>query len=416
MRPSIRFRRELRRCLIVLLVLAIGGGWSPAGSGQPQPGTLVLVGGILRSDNLVLWKRIFDLSSRNIVDFAIVPAANVRPKLYGGFAKRALERYGAFVELLPVALDPKEFGISYQQAVSDPALVERVRDGGGVFFVGGAPQRLSQVLLNGDGSLSPMAKAIGDVYAAGGIVVGGIPGPAGVHTGYDAMTALEQGQFQQRHLYRGLGLIDDGWYVDQHFLTAGRFAETLVAMRQLGLSYGLGLGANTAAVIEAGQLEVVGDEGVIVIDLSGADGNARGSDGFSLRGARLSFLNDGDRFDMNAKRAIPHSSKSDAFELEPSADGRSMEAAEGLLLGDVLAPGRLVQLMRETLDGPANEAIGFAFRDAAGSGDRGHSFRLYTGPDSVGWLYVDAGGRRFTMLDVLLDVTPVSGKEFKDLR
>ena len=414
--PAMRRRCELRRCLGVLLVLlSIGCGWPRPGSAQLETGTLVLVGDILRSNHPVLWKRIFDLASRDLADLAIVAAANSRPKLYGGFAKRALERYGAFVELLPVALDPDEFGIPYQQAVSDRALVEKVREGGGVFFVGGAPQRLAHVLLDADGSPTPMAKAIADVYAAGGIIVGGIPGPAGVHTGYDAMSALERGRFQERHLYRGLGLLAEGWYVDQHFFTAGRFAETLVAMRQLGLSYGLGIGANTAAVVEAGHAEVVGEEGVMVIDLSGVAPDAGGSGGFSLRGARLSYLDYGDRFDMHAKKAIPHASKIDGFEMEPGADGPSMEAADAVVLGDVFARGRLVQLMREALDGAANEAIGLAFRDTAGIGERGYRFRLYTGPDSVGWLSADARGRRFTILNIQLDVTPVTRKEINEL-
>lgn len=412
-----RIRCGRRRWLgVLLVVLAIGSGWPPAGSAQPRQGTLVLVGDILRFNHPVLWERIFNLASRHLADLTVVAAATGRPKLYGGFAKRALERYGAFVEVLPVALDPDEFGISYQQAVNDPAVVEKVQEAGGVFFVGGAPQRLSQVLLNADGSPTALAKAIVDAYAAGGIVVGGIPGSVGVHTGYDAMSALEQGRFQQRDLYRGLGLIADGWYVDQHFFSTGRFAETLVAMRQHGLRYGLGIGANTAAVVHGGHAEIVGDEGVMVIDLSKVAPDAGVSNGFSLQGVRLSYLDHGDRFDMNAKKAIPHADKLDGFEMEPSADGNSTEAAKGAVSEDVFARGHLVQLMRAALDGGSKEAIGLAFRDAAGIGERGYRFRLYAGPDSVGWLSADTGDTRFTILNIHLDISPVIRKKIDEPR
>ena len=66
-------------------------------------------------------KLIFDLASRNLSDLNIIGAANPRAKLYGGFAQRALERYGATVELLPVAVAREEFGVPYRQAVGDRA-------------------------------------------------------------------------------------------------------------------------------------------------------------------------------------------------------------------------------------------------------------------------------------------------------
>jgi cyanophycinase len=396
-------------------VLAIGSGGSHSAEAHPEQGTLVLVGNVLRYDHPTLWGHILDLASRNLVDLNIIGAANARAKLYGGYAKRALERYGATAALLPVASDPEAFGIPYREAVDDPALAATVREGRGIFFVGGAPQRLSRVLLHADGSPTALARAIADAYAEGGIVVGGIPGPAGVRTGFDAMSALERGRLQERDLYRGLGLIADGWYVDQHFFSPGRLAETLVAMSQLGLSYGLGVGADTAAVVEAGSADVVGNEGVMLIDLSDVATNEAVRDGFNVKGARLSYLDAGDRFDMNAKKATPHPAKRDGFEMRPSAGDTPRDAVDPPALADALGRGRLVQLMREALDGGANEAIGFAFRDGAGPRDRGFRFRLYTGPDSVGWIAVDEEDTRFTILNIYLDITSVIKAEAKSL-
>ena len=91
------------------------------------------------------------------------PAASDRPKLYGGFARRALERHGAFAELLPIAVDAAEFGIDPGQAAEDPALLDKVRDSAGVFFVGGAPQRLARRTRH-DGEI----RVRGDPIQAGG--------------------------------------------------------------------------------------------------------------------------------------------------------------------------------------------------------------------------------------------------------
>ena len=424
---------------LLLMLALLWLGWPRPGVSEPEPdgGTVILVGGVLRFDQRDVWNRIVGQAP----DLVIVAAAGDRPKLYGGFAQRALERHGAFAELLPVAVDPAEFGVGHRRATGDPALVEKVREAAGVFFVGGAPQRLAEVLLRDDGSPTPMAAAVAETYAAGGTVVGGIPGVSGLFTGVDALEALARGRIASARLHRGLGLLGAGWLVDQHAFSAGRFAEILVAMRQLGVARGLVVGANTAAVIEDGRLEVVGAEGVLVIDLSesldgsgsrGESGSRSGPEGrsgseggglpgsvqggFRLSGVRLSYLEHGDRLDMRTLRVEPAAAKRDGFEIDPDAEERQPFARDRPATGDLFSKGRLLQLLHEAIDGPRREASGFVFPEGEGGDVRGFRFRFHTRPETRGWLSALSGVERYTILDLGLEITPVRRKDVRSMR
>ena len=368
---------------------------------------MVLVGDVLRFNQRDVWNRITERAA----ELVIIAAANERPKLYGGFARRALERHGAFAELLPVAPDPAEFGIDHRRAATDPALAEMVRESDGVFFVGGAPQRLAEVLFRANGSPTPLGDAIGDAYAAGGVIVGGIPGSAALSTGVDALDVLASGRVPSAQLHPGLGLMADDWFVDQHAFTPGRLAEILVAMRQLGFERGLGIGTNTAAVVRGADLEVVGDEGILVIDLSRARSRTDVGEPLLLAGARVSYLEDGDLLDLSTLAVTPAGTKRDGFEIDPPADSVPPANHEPPLIEDMLAAGRLQRLLREALDGARREAFGVAFPESDGDGRRGFRFRFHSLPGTFGWLSVDSGAERYTIVDLGLDIALIRRNE-----
>ena len=450
------------RTLLLLLAL-LWLGWPRPGVPEPKPGagTVILVGGVLRFNQRDVWNRIVGQAP----ELVIIAAAGDRPKLYGGFAQRALERHGAFAELLPVAVDPAEFGVGHRHATGDPALVGKVREAAGVFFVGGAPQRLAEVLFRADGSPTPMAAAVAEMYAAGGTVVGGVPGVNGLFTGIDALEALAKARIAPARLHRGLGLMGEGWLVDQHAFTAGRFAEILVAMRQFGVERGLGVGADTAAVIEGGWLEVVGDGGVLLLDLSGSlngsesrngagnrneaghrnepesrsgsmsrsgAGSRSGSmsrseyedqsleafdpvQGFRLSNARLSYLERGDRLDMRTLEVRPAAAKRDGFEIDPDAGEHQPFVQARPAAGDLFARGRLRRLLHEAIDGPGREASGFVFPEGEGGGVRGFRFRFHPRPETRGWLSALSGIERYTILNLGLEIAPVRRRDVQSM-
>ena len=387
--------------VLIAAIAMVSAGFPRTGIADDRPGTLILVGDVLPFNQGSVWTRI----AENAPDMVIIAAASDRPKLYGEFARRALERHGAFAEVLPLAVDPAEFGVDWGRVVGDPAMVEKVRDASGVFFVGGAPQRLAEVLIHTDGSPSPMARALADAYANGAVVVGGIPGSTGLATGVDAYEVLTRGRVSRTRLFRGLELVPGGWFVDQHAFSPGRLAEILVAMRQLGLARGIGIGPDTCAVIDGGRVEVVGDEGVLLIDLSSSRAAPDASDGFRLAGARLSYLEHGDVFDMSTLEVRPAAAKLNGFEIDPVEIDRESSAPPPRVVGDLLAEARLPELLREALDGSGHEVIGLTSRNDASNGEQGFSFRFHSVPETIGWLSVESGPARYTIVNLGLEIS-----------
>ena len=382
-------------------------GWPGTGIAEARSGTLVLVGDVLRFNQGEVWDRI----ARSAPDLVVIAAANDRPKLYGGFALRALRRHGAFAELLPLAVEPAEFGVDHRRAVADPALIDRVREASGVFFVGGAPQRLARVLVGTDGSPTPLGSAVAEVHATGGTVVGGIPGSVGLAIGIDALEALATGTVPSEQLFRGLGLTPQGWFIDQHAFSPGRLAEILVAMRQLGVARGIGIGPDTSAVVVGDEVEVIGDEGILLIDL---DENRTAQDfpaRFRLEGARLSYLEQGDRFDMSTLEVTPAAAKLDGFEIEHHEEDGGVPEGDRPLAVDLSARGQLLRLLVEALDGARREAFAYAFPEGGGDDARGFRFRFHSVPGTVGWLSVDSGRERYTIVNLGLEIAGVRREE-----
>ena len=404
-RCASRPRRRRGCALLLLVVAALWAGASGPGLAADGPGAIILVGDVLPLHRAKVWNRITELAA----EFVIVAAASDRPKLYGEFARRALERHGAFAELLPVAAESGEFGVDHRRAVADRAMIEKVREAAGVFFVGGAPQRLAEVLIDAGGSPNPLGRAIARAHANGAVTVGGIPGTMGLFTAVDAFEALSSGRIPPERLFRGLGLVSKRWFIDQHAFSPGRLAEVLVAMRQLGVARGMGIGPDTAAVIDEGQVEVVGDEGVLLIDLSGSEGVPGAADGFGLAGARLSYLEHGDRFDMTTLEVRPAPVKLDGFEIEPAEVARRTSETTRFAAGDHFAAGAVPRLLREVLDGSGPEAVGLASGKDANGRARTFRFRFHATQDTAAWLSVESGAERYTILDVGLDISPVAG-------
>ena len=392
---------------MLLVVTSLSAAWPPPGLSQTPAGTVILVGDVLRFNQRNVWRRITEQAP----ELVVIAAASERPKLYGGYARRALERHGAYAEVLPVALDAAEFGIDHRHATSDSALTEMVREADGVFFVGGAPQRLASVLNRADGSPTPLGNAVADAHAAGSVVVGGIAGSVALSTGVDAFEALASGRVPSTALHRGLGLVDGDWFVDQHAFSAGRLAEILVAMRQIGVTRGLGIGANTAAVVRAGRVEVIGDEGMLVIDLSGVGSDTESRAGFRLAGARISYLESGDRLDMSSLAVTPSAAKQEGFEIEPVSHATQTSGEERPVVEDLSARGGLQRLLREALDGARREAFGVAFPRGAAGDQRGFRFRFHSMPGTAGWLSVDSGAERYTIANLGLEVAIVRRDE-----
>ncbi len=103
----------------------------------------------------------------------------------------------------------------------------------------------------------------------------------------------------------GLGFFRHGM-VDQHFIKRGRLGRLVVAMAETGIRRGFGIDENTALLIEGANARVCGEYGVMLIDLGPAKVDQGGR---SFQDFRLSYLDDGDGFDLSRFRPEPGMSK-----------------------------------------------------------------------------------------------------------
>ncbi|HYD98106.1 MAG TPA: cyanophycinase, partial [Alphaproteobacteria bacterium] len=329
--------RQLATATAIALALVAG-----AAQAQEAKGKLVIAGGEFRYDNPA-WQKFVDLAGGKDAPVVVFPTASSNGPKYGKQATENLVRLGAKAELLPVAL--KRFDVNYKDAVKDPALVEKVRKAKGIYFIGGGQERITQVLYNEDGSPTPMLQAVWDAYKDGAVVGGSSAGAAIMSKMMfkDAMDSLDTMKFgitPGKQVDRGLGFIGDDWFVDQHFIQRGRFARSLVAMRDFGYKYGIGVDENTAVVVTNGKdAEVVGYHGAVIMDLRNATSD-KNAPYFNIKGAKLSYVAAGDKIDLKTLEITPTELKKGDLVLDPK--GKDFDPyvteAKDFTFPNVLAP------------------------------------------------------------------------------
>jgi cyanophycinase len=337
--------------------------------------------------------------------------ASATPTRAAQSAVAALEAHGAVAEHIAVA--PRLEGIDLAQAVRDPELIARVRAARGVFFTGGAQEYIVDTLQPG-GQSTPLLDAIRDVLDRDGVIAGTSagaavmsrvmfrdpPDPVGVMKG-----ALRPGQ----DIDTGLGFAGPDLFVDQHFLRRGRLGRMLPLMQSQGLKTGIGVEENSAAILRGHEIEVVGNGGVLFVDLATATSNVQ-LGAFNVAGVRLTYLGDGDRLDLRSRAVTPAPAKALGTRLDPRATGFEPSLADTPFLLDVLGDGAILRGMTYALDGPQAEVRGLAFDarpEARAPRDLGFEFRFYRGADTAGWFTSGFGDEAYTVVNVRLDVRPV---------
>lgn len=379
---------------------------------DPGAGVAVVMGGAMQDDNHAVWQRIVDLAGGRGARFVVFTSASERPAQSAALIVANLQRHGAVAEFVPVA--PLLTGSDYRLAARDPLLVAKVRAARGIYFGGGAQERHTQALLDESGSPTPVLAAIWEVYRAGGVVAGSSAGAAIMSSTMfrdapDVLGALKSGlsEGSGQAIDRGLGFVGGQVAVDQHFIKRGRLGRLLPLMVQKGYRLGVGVDENTAAVFRQGTLEVIGESGVLVADLESA---RRVSDGpaLALHKVRLSYLERGDRYDLWRRVAAPAATKIAVAWRGVGATDLSGAHLAAPFTPEVLADGRIVQLMTTLFATSATAAVGLAFDPLARwQAEMGFEFRFSRGADTTGYHSQGGAAGRYTMLNVYLDVMPV---------
>ncbi|MFC9269035.1 cyanophycinase [Streptomyces zhihengii] len=303
---------------------------------SPRTGSLVLVGGALKDDNARLYGEIIKRAGGTGARIGVLTAASVpesqdpnaddpdtcsNSACNGAYYADLFRRHGAAdAQWIPIDLD------HIANAESD-AVVAQVNSMTGFFFGGGDQYRYVTSLLRGaEHTDSKVLAAIRTKLAEGAVVAGSSAG-AQIAAGPDMVTGGESyeglrdgsaaGYFDDPtrlgHLPEGgFGFLRSG-LVDTHTGAYGREGRALRLAADTGHDTVYALEENTALVVDHPgtsheTMRVIGPNGAAVLDLSRA---RAGTDarGWSLKGARYTYLTDGDRYDARHRLVLPAAAK-----------------------------------------------------------------------------------------------------------
>jgi cyanophycinase len=367
-------------------------------------GALVIIGGALKPDNAAVWQRVVQLAGGKGASIAVFASAAANPERSANTIAERLSHYGAAPFVVPVAV--KLAGSDYRKAADDAALAAKVRAAGGAFFSGGDQGRITQALRRADGGNTRVLDALWAMYRGGGVIAGSSAGAAIMsstmfHDAKGVLDTLRLGVRDGVELADGLGFIGNEVFIDQHLLVRGRFARMLPAMLKKGYRVGLGIDENTALVVTNGQqVEVVGYKGALLIDLAAATTDLKAG-AFNISNARISYLDQGDRYHLGTGAFVPSVDKAGGL-----LDRRKPYFHGPVFAPDILANTVVVDLMEKLVDGDQGQAIGIAFGTPSGSAPApGFEFKFSRTAETHGYLSVVA--EAYSIRNVRLDVRPI---------
>ena len=414
--PSKRLSRPYLRGILARVGIAAALLFSA--SLTAAQGITVAIGGGLQDDNLAVWSRLVSLAGGAGSRFTVFATASGDPQHTASRIAANLTRHGAVVVVAEVA--PRWPGVDLAAAVADPRWIEAVGRSSGVFFSGGAQSRLLDTLQPG-GQPTPLLQAVQAMWDAGGVVAGTSAGAAvmsqRVFRNAPDVLAVMKGRLREgREIDDGFGLLPPHVIVDQHAVRRGRIARLLPLLQAEGVPLGIGVAEDSAIIARASLVEVIGSRGALFIDIAQASTDTT-LDAFNLRGARLHWLEAGDRFDLAAREVIPADSKQAASRLSPThhraptahppAADADADPPRRVLFNDILQDGAIIEAMAQRLEGDGGDVLGLAFSDPQASNDPdprlGFEWWLRASASSHGFRGADG----LTLVDLVLDVVPV---------
>lgn len=246
-------------------------------------GYLVLIGG---AEDREIFKHIFSL--KKIKKVVIIPTALKKDPVSA--ANSYLETFKKFnIETVEI-LDIRD-----KEECLDKKHINTIEDTGLFFFTGGDQERLSNIFLD-----TPLFKKIQKMHSDGSIVAGTSAGAAiiGEQTIFDG---------DYRGFYKNAVCVEDGFgflgnvIVDTHFLKRARIPRLIQGLIETKMGYGIGVGEDTALIVQNNIGSVVGSGEVVFIDISKHNSNINTineNEKFSVDNINISFLFENSRFDL----------------------------------------------------------------------------------------------------------------------
>lgn len=378
-------------------------------------GSLLIIGGALRSDNAVVWESLIAQAGGKDSKIAVIPAASGNPDRAADFAVQAIKKYGgnAFVVPLSMKYETKTYETKVGQKKTsqinqDPHWLTQIEQAGGVYFTGGDQAKITRALLNENGKPSAMLTAIWSLYQRGGVIAGTSAGAAIMsstmfNNAKNVLTTLKLGVTDGDEIAPGLGFIGKDIFIDQHLIIRGRFARMLPVMLKKNYRLGLGIDENTALLVRPEQdVEIIGYKGAILLDFNTVKTNASLPE-FNLQNASISYLSHGDRFELRSKKIIPASDKS----LITNTESEDSDQA-AIFYPNIFGNTAVVELMSGLAESSRHSALGLAFdTHSKVKPDLGFEFTFSKMPDTQAYFSSSSGAEAFMVMRLRLDVRPV---------
>ncbi|WP_419162978.1 cyanophycinase [Candidatus Palauibacter sp.] len=270
-------RRAVSAAATLMSLTTVGAIEIEAQEVGPPSGSLVVVGGAMRSPEIV--DRFVQLAGGPSAHIVVIPTAGGQDS-YGQSFGGLLPFQAAGVEHLTLR------HTNDRDEANSEAFVSAIREAGGVWFTGGRQWRLVDSYMG-----TRTEEELWALLERGG-VIGGSSAGATIQGSYlargDTLTnTIMMGSHEQ-----GLGFLRNT-AIDQHLLQRNRQFDLLEIIEARPELLGIGIDENTAIVVQGDRFEVIGESYVVIYD----------NESMLDSGGRFYFLAPGDQFDLAERQA-----------------------------------------------------------------------------------------------------------------
>lgn len=222
--------------------------------GQNNKGSLFIIGGGVRSDNLI--KKMIVASDLKADDYIVIlPMASKAPLQEIDLLKKQIGRQ---VNNAVVAIDFDKTNL-YDKDKIDSLSAAKL-----IYIVGGSQKKFMNIVCN-----TPVFTAIHYAYNNGSVVAGTSAGAAVMLTGQHKsdMKTRNFDNIRRDSVYTtdGLGLLPFHNIIDQHFIKRSRFNRLISVLADFPAHQVIGIDESTAVICRGNIAKVVGDSQVVVL-------------------------------------------------------------------------------------------------------------------------------------------------------